>query len=138
MPLATTPQWFVPTISIQPETQIVILDDDESIHQVWDQRFSSLDLPNRKIQVVHFLDPSEFKNWLHTNRSPSSQLFLMDYELIGYAETGLDMIERLNLDRESILVTSHFEDMGIQARCAHHAVKILPKGLATAVPVVVL
>ncbi|MBI4668495.1 MAG: HAMP domain-containing histidine kinase, partial [Elusimicrobia bacterium] len=41
LPLAKPPSWFVSQLEIDPQSAVVILDDDTSIHQVWQGRFSA-------------------------------------------------------------------------------------------------
>jgi hypothetical protein len=45
------------------------------------------------------------------------------------------LIETLDIARQSILVTSRFEEPAVRARCEHLGVKLIPKGLAGFVPI---
>ncbi|MGK5088354.1 hypothetical protein WDW86_12410, partial [Bdellovibrionota bacterium FG-2] len=63
-----------------------------------------------------------------------SPLYLCDYELVGSKETGLDVIEKLGIAPQSILVTSRYDEPAIQERCVRFGAKLLPKGLAHRVP----
>ena len=59
----------------------------------------------------------------------------MDYELLGQTRTGLDVIEELQLQKSSILVTSYYEERKIRDRCTNLGVKLLPKGMLGFVPI---
>jgi len=50
--------------------------------------------------------------------------------------TGLDVIEREGIARQSILVTSHYAEPGILQRAAKLGLKIIPKELVGLVPIV--
>jgi hypothetical protein len=45
------------------------------------------------------------------------------------------LIETLNIGNKSILVTSRFEEAPIRARCEKVGVKLIPKGMASLVPI---
>ncbi|MBI4403652.1 MAG: HAMP domain-containing histidine kinase [Deltaproteobacteria bacterium] len=136
LPKAYPPEWFVSELEVAPNTTVVVLDDDNSIHQVWHDRFSSLQASKRGIEVVDFLTPEEMRSWVLGNAEQSqAALFLVDYELLGHTLTGLDLIAVLNLNRQSILVTSRFEEQSILKRCQELRVRIVPKKMAAFVPI---
>jgi len=135
LPRSPAPRWFLDHIELTPAMNIVILDDDSSIHQVWDAKFSSLKLHEHQINILHFSNPNEIINW-HQKRDQSSQyMYLFDYEILGQNLSGLDLIEKLNLQNSAILVTSHYENKKIRERCATINVPLLPKNLAIHVPI---
>jgi hypothetical protein len=49
--------------------------------------------------------------------------------------SGLNVIEQLEIQSKSILVTSHFDEQEIISKCERLGVKIIPKGLASVVPI---
>jgi signal transduction histidine kinase len=133
LPKATPPDWFVPEIIIAPDTSVVILDDDLSIHQIWQKRLEEV---APEIKVFHFSTTKEINDWHRENRpKPGSTLFLVDYELIGETKTGLDVIEELGIAEESILVTSRYEEQRVIEGCLKLATNLIPKALATAIPI---
>ncbi len=129
LPKAPAPFWFVPELQITSGMSIVILDDDMSIHHIWEKRF----FHNKDIKLFHFSTAKELRE---CNVQNEEALYLIDYELIGQAVTGLDLIEDLEIEKHSVLVTSHFEEEKIQTRCKELSVKLVPKGLAGFVPIV--
>lgn len=135
LPRASSPDWFVPVIEVTEDMHVVILDDDNSIHQVWQGRFDAMNL--NKDRIFHFTSPHAIVSWYNENRhSKKSYLFLCDYELLGNKENGLDVIEQLGIGSSSILVTSRFEEEPVKANCERLGVKLLPKNLAGFVPIV--
>lgn len=62
---------------------------------------------------------------------------LSDYELRTQGANGLDVIERLGVNHQDVvLVTSAFEDSGVRSRCGELKIKILPKPSLAHTPVV--
>ncbi len=135
LPQTKAPVWFVSDIKLHPGTNVVVLDDDTSIHQIWRGRFESLKAKSQGITVWHFSRPSELREWVGANKLASqSALFLMDYELLGHTETGLDLIEEMDLCSRSILISSRVEEKAVLETCKRLSVRIIPKCLAGFVP----
>jgi len=136
LPQADAPDWFVSKLELEPGGTIVVLDDDSSIHQIWQGRFDSLKVKERDIEVLHFSTPEELRGFLRQDAAKTkSALYLTDYELLGYKETGLSLVEELGLGERSILITSRFEEKNILSECRRLKVRMIPKGLAGFVPV---
>lgn len=92
----TAPKWFADKIRIGAFEKIVIVDDDPSIHGLWDKRFGSgipVASSSREIsaRIFHLYPPEDLANWL-TRQSHSSTLFLIDHEFTGSSENGLILI----------------------------------------------
>lgn len=129
---SAAPSWFVPELGIHPGTEVVIVDDDASIHNVWQERFDVLEAKRHGISLHHFSSGREIKQ-LPATDPPS--LFLCDYELLGEPHNGLDLIEQLGLQQNAILVTSRYEEDNVRTRCAQLGVQLIPKALAGSVPI---
>ncbi len=133
IPICPPPAWFLPSLELQAQSQVVILDDDQSIHQVWQGRMESANATEHGIQLIHFSTPEQLRNWHQSRTAGELNLptrFLLDYEIIGADQTGLDLIEKLGIAAQSVLVTSRYEEPGIRARCEALSLQLLPKGLA--------
>ena len=136
LPRAEAPKWFVSELVFPRDTKVVILDDDTTIHQIWDGRFESLQLRHTGIEFAHLSTADEFTRYvLGHYQEMDRSLFLVDFELIGSTRTGLDLIEELKIDKRSILVTSRFEEREIKTRCATRGIRMIPKSLAGFVPI---
>ena len=134
-----TPKWFVEEIRLNPNMQLVSVDDDVSIHQVWSGRFKSLHI-SEVIKHLSFTSTKSFIDWFgaqatDNNVGISDTLFLVDYEFLNEAMTGLDLIEKLNISKYAILITSRFEEPQIRARCDSAGLKLIPKSMAGLVPI---
>jgi hypothetical protein len=136
LPIANTPDWFVHKLIVRLESKIVILDDDQSIQEIWRGRFlSSNKENNQQPMLMHFSTPADVEKYIKNQSSLEGHVFLFDYELLGQEKTGLDLIEQLNLGYRAILVTSHYEEIKIRERCLRLRVKMIPKPMAAFVPI---
>ena len=131
LPRADPPGWFLRSIDTRYKEQIVVLDDDSSIHCMWATRFKSA-----KQRIVHVKSVGEFEKCVATSKKIMHTLFLMDHELIGSAQTGLDLIASWKLTRNAILVTSSYQRPEVVESCRSMNVKIIPKPAAARVPIV--
>lgn len=130
------PAWFMNELYLPLEGELVIIDDDLSIHHLWAERLNFLSM-DKKIQIRNFFSPDQLKNFLQNQYLCINKkfLFLFDYELLGYTETGLDLIQTLNLEKCSVLVTSLYEEETIRAKCVELGILLIPKSLAGLIPV---
>lgn len=138
LPLAPAPDWFVPEIRLTPGMAVVILDDDASIHQVWRGRFDVLKAAGQDVEIVHVSSPAEIRGWVEANGAKAERaLYLFDYELLGHRDTGMSLAEELSLGARLVLVTGRSEEPEVMAGCRRLKARLIPKGLAGSVPIVV-
>lgn len=130
LPIAIPPRWFISKILICHDELIAILDDDESIHGAWDTKLNPV---SPKQKIFHFNKGDDFINWYLKNKNQRI-LVLSDYELLNESQTGLDILEKLNVIN-GILVSSHYEESDIIERCLNAGIYLLPKNLVTHVPI---
>ena len=138
LPQSTVPKWFVAKLELTPEMKIITLDDDLSVHGIWRGRLQSQHIANFKIEHLSFTSGVDFKSWFTSNAQKGIDLFLIDFELLNQAQTGLDIVEELQLGRQSILVTSRYEEEKIRERCEKLGVRLIPKTMAGFVPIEII
>jgi CheY-like chemotaxis protein len=129
LPKATPPVWFLPNLNITPGAIIGVLDDDPSVHHLWKNRLGT------DVTLLHFHNGGEFRVAVESGQGFS--LLLIDFELIGENETGLDLIREFALQSRSVLVTSRFEDEKVRLECEELKIRLLPKMLVSQVPLAV-
>jgi signal transduction histidine kinase len=136
LPQSKVPGWFVESIPLKAYQQIIVLDDDQSIHNLWKNRFSKIMSSN--IELSFFSSINKFLEFYHQLKSNEAEsvLFLFDYELLNEKLTGLDLIEDLGIAKNAILVTSHYEDPAIKMRAQKINLRLIPKSIAAFVPLV--
>lgn len=123
------PSWFVEKLVVDEGVRIAVIDDDTSIHDVWDWRFSDR---KQQSKVQHFSSPYEFQDWSSSNEA---DVYLVDFEFVGSQMNGLELIERNNLGKKAILVTSLVDDGWIADQCAEKGIGLIPKGLVPILPI---
>jgi signal transduction histidine kinase len=130
LPRAEPPAWFVPELRVPSDGSVVVLDDDLSIHHVWRERFGAAK------ELVHMATPQELRAWLRGRKADSGKtLFLLDYEFLGFSDTGLSLAEELGIGSRSVIVTSRYEEGDVIAGCRKIGSRLLPKSLAGLVPI---
>jgi hypothetical protein len=137
-PKLAAPAWIAEEIRLGSQDIIIILDDDSSIHGAWDARLVSILKDAPDVRVHHFkeaVEACDFINGLDTLNK--GRVFLLtDYELLRQNLNGLDVIAETQVSR-SVLVTSHFANKNVLKRAAIVGTKILPKLLASEIPIIV-
>lgn len=131
-----SPSWYASVIRVPSTGNIIILDDDASIHEVWKSRFRSIQDDQFETKIVNFYDENELKKWFfHRASKNDSCIYLFDYKLRNSSTTGLDLIQSLGIAEQAILVTSHFEEESVQKQCQDLGVKMIPKSMASQVSI---
>jgi FixJ family two-component response regulator len=126
--LASIPSYYLKSINLYGIEKIIILDDDQNIHNVWIQRFK-----DKNIELEHYYSGEILLK--HYNTVPKNNLLLSDYELLGENINGIDCIEKLKASHNSILISARSEEVKIIERASKMSLKILPKSMALNVPV---
>ena len=127
---APPPTWFTSVINIRKGYQVLIADDDPSIHQVWKSRFSGQVEPLSFTTVASF--EAKVKDLLLNH---ASFVCLVDYEFIGEARNGVEAIKSLGIANSSVLVTSRHDEELVMERCTDLRIKMIPKGIAPVIPI---
>ena len=133
LPMIAPPLWFTPLIEITENSNIVILDDDTSIHHIWSSRVEGVN-SSFKGNVYHLSSTSQLRQFVVSTAAETNSVFLLDYELVGSDQDGLDIAEELNITTSSFLVTSRYEDKDIISRLEKLEMKMIPKFQAGFVP----
>lgn len=132
LPLCTAPGWFVPSLDLSDFDRIVSIDDDESIHEIWDRRIVGAGL-SETIERLRLHKPE--MNPSIAGEGDTRSLFLVDFEFSDHQLNGLQLIESEGLRDCALLVTSRYDDTLIQKKAEQLNVKILPKNLAYLIPI---
>lgn len=136
LPKSPTPRWFVESIRLTPDAVVVSVDDDQTVHQIWAGRIQSLNSSfDSSISHITFSSGDQFEHWLDSGNRDRVSLFLIDFELLNQSRNGLAIIEQLQIQKKSILVTSRFEESSVRTKAEDLGIRILPKTLAAFVPI---
>lgn len=137
-PRIKAPAWICEEIKLGSQDIVVILDDDTSIHGAWNAHFESVLAANPGIQLRHFELGKDALNFINGLAAADKRkvLLLTDYELLKQELNGLHVVEQGQVER-SILVTSHYANASVRDHAAKTGTKILPKQLASEIPITV-
>jgi hypothetical protein len=119
------PSAYLPSLSLEPHSTILVLDDDPCIHLVWDRKLGEVGLGKNGIEVRNFSSTEPFNQWIRAFAKGQKILCLVDYEIKGSPQNGLEVIESLGIADLSVLVTGRAEDLVEQ--CAKAGVRLIPK-----------
>lgn len=135
-PKASAPSSFVSALELVPGRPVIVLDDDLSIHSLWQKKFESIGFKEHNIEVIYFSEPAGLRAWAKGESAKTkTALCLFDYDLSGHNETGLSLAEELGLCPRTILVTGRSEEKQILEACARLKVRSIPKSLLDFIPV---
>ena len=137
LPKFSPPAWFVSCLNIKINSTIIIIDDDVTVHNTWDDRLKNEILSEHNINIIHFTNPNDLILW-HNERLNLKCLeiiYLCDYEFINSNMNGIQLIDKLKIQGNSILVTSRYEDNGFIQCCENQNIKLIPKSLVCFVPI---
>lgn len=125
LPLLPRPEVYLFELKLSQTDQVLILDDDELIHQAWDERLKTL-VP--ACDVHHFTQIDSFKAFYRCVE-PANVVVLSDYDLKA-EETGLAVLSALSpKPKQAVLVSSHCDNASLKVACENELIPILPKSI---------
>lgn len=129
LPISQPPNWWAAELSIPAHKQIVVTDDDKSMHAFWTQRLQR--------EILTFSNPDELRHYVKGQESIKdtcdSHVFLTDFEFLNHSENGLDLISELDIVKSSVLVTGRYMEHSLQDKCHQLHIKIVPKDLVSSI-----
>ena len=129
-------EWLMDEIIFKSNDILVILDDDQLIHDAWDLRLSALRNSMPELKVRHEKQGQSVLDYLDTLSSEDKKraYLLCDFELLNQNRHGLQIVEASKLERAA-LVTSYYANPALQQSVGQMGIKILPKQMASVVPI---
>ncbi len=129
LPKSEAPSTVFYSVHTEKYDKIIVLDDDPAFHDVWSNRLKGLESKTEHIFSVQDM-------LLKYSSLDSKTLLLTDFELMDKEFDGLDVIQKLNHSKDSILVTARSEENDIQDRCTKAGVKLLSKSLVNYIEII--
>ena len=136
-PLTPPPSWFLPEIDLPLDRPVLVVDDDDWVHQMWERAFRAVpefSLP----QIVHLHSLDQLESRLRED-GPLAQvgLLLVDDGYVGSERSGLDLLERFReVVPRAVLVTGRWEEPQVRSRSLGLGLRLLPKNLIARIPIV--
>jgi signal transduction histidine kinase len=122
LPVSDIPKWCASKIVIPTSATVVVVDDDDSIHEIWRMR-----LPKSQ-SIAHYWSLLDLKNSKHFHNN--NVILLIDYEMRKDNTNGLDFLIDESYKGIAYIVTSHVDDASIHSKSISGGWKIVPKFIA--------
>jgi hypothetical protein len=103
---------------------------------VWATRLASAGAGKNGIDHLSFSSISTFVDWAKQENLRNT-LYLVDYEFLNQDMNGLEAIDQAGIAKNSILVTSRYEELKVREHAKRMGIKMIPKALAPLVPIVI-
>jgi CheY-like chemotaxis protein len=103
-PKAERPRWFADKIEIKKGGEVVILDDELVVHEVWKEKLKGYE---KEIIVKYFTKGLEALKYLNSLEKKEKEFLIADYELKEELN-GIDIIEKSGMKERHILVTNAY------------------------------
>ena len=123
--------FLMPTqVFIEPNTEVLVIDDDSSYLNLYREKFSSGNFDENKISFS-FFDKIEFvRRKIKELKVKNKKYFLFSDQNFGPREiTGLDLIKELKIEEKSILLTSDATKPSIIDKCSRHCIPVVSKSV---------
>jgi signal transduction histidine kinase len=135
-PRSAAAKWITQEMRLTSNQTIVILDDEQSIHDAWNMHFAPLLISYPQLRLRHFTQGNKVLSFINglARSKKDNVMLLSDYELLHQPRNGLEIIQASNI-RHSILVTSHYANPTVRDAATKLKVKILPKQMASIIPI---
>lgn len=135
LPIIDREAWYLPRLKFNSDSNIYVLDDQESGRTLWKLKFDDTELLK---QTVFMSRGSELIATIRSiSESPEKKVFLFDYDL-GGGDTGLDWLNKMPETAMRCLVTGHFDNDEVRAACLRSSVYLIPKSQIADIPLVIL
>ena len=131
-PKIAAPAWIAEQITLYKGDTVIILDDDNCVHDIWNERFTDY---TNIINLKHFTFGNEVVDFISNHPEKHKLLLLSDFELIDQELNGVQIIEKIAMQAQAMLVTSHHESQEVRELAAEANIKILPKQLVSEVQI---
>lgn len=127
LPSCTEPDWCFEEYYVTPNDFILIIDDNQSVHDVWDEVFKKMGEIN--FAYKHLYQPDEAFEFFSGFNDDKQLIIFCDYEFFESNENGIDILNKAPKHAIKVLVTSHLYDQHIMQNAIDSKVKLLPKDL---------
>lgn len=119
LPCSEGPKWLADQIYMGNSRNVVVIDDDKSVHEIWAGRDADFN-----VEIKSFDSPEEY-----TSHSSDQQVFLVDYYFSNSSMNGYKYLKDVSPKNGRYLVTSEHENESLRRECEASGIKIIPKSL---------
>lgn len=139
LPQCTAPSWFAQELILRPNSILLIIDDDPTIHFLWKQRLKGYQRKLPKLKVYHFNYSKDLLKWFSSHKDKVSMndvILLSDNELIGSELNGQQLLTKFSKQiGQAFLVTSHYAFYELADHLTRTNARLVPKELVSHLPI---
>lgn len=132
----TRPDWIIEQLSLNSDDIVIILDDEQLVHDAWNLRLTTLPESVSDMVVRHEKQGQAVIDYVRSlcaeDRNRVS--LFCDFELLNQDLHGLQVIEACKLER-AVLVTGYYANAVVRKTVQDAGIQILPKQLMPVVPI---
>lgn len=127
LPIDDKASWHLDHIKIKEDSEIFVLDDQQSALTLWRQKFFTTPYLER---ISFFSKIEDFKKT--SSRWSKDSVFLLDFDLGDQSINGIELLESVPKGSMRCLVTGHFDDHEVRQKCIDKGIYLVPKsGIAS-------
>lgn len=127
LPIIERAAWYTPRIKIRSTQTVVILDDQESQHQVWDLKLAEGGFSGTVRKFYSSEELLKFKEQSSNFSDDPDYVFFFDYDLGENLPRGLNFLKEMPKSYQKYLITGHFDDLNIQRKCEEEKIFLISK-----------
>lgn len=128
LPIKEIPDWMAQEIYFLEKQTVVIVDDDPTVFEKWKNKLQPYFANLTDLNWVYLTSPEELEVFLKKSDLDFSRklstLFLVDFHFGLGLENGLDLIERWDLQKNAVLITSEYPDLEMKERLKTNQVQM--------------
>jgi signal transduction histidine kinase len=135
LPVTDRASWYLPRVKLQNDDTVVIVDDQVSVHRLWDIRLNDDGFLGKRF----YFYSGEEAGACHALSAlePERSHVFMDHDLGDEHLNGLKVLETQFLNWQRYLVTGNFDDSEVRTICEKQKLPLIPKTEVTRIPIVV-
>lgn len=127
-PIQDPPEWIQTEIYIRDDFNIIIVDDDYSIFNLWKNKIAIKLNDSKNIFFTYLKSPEELTEYIAENEIDLNKtILLVDFHFIGSNESGVEIIQKLSIDKNSIIVSSQYPDISMRRMLEKNKIKFILK-----------
>ncbi|MCL4418140.1 MAG: HAMP domain-containing histidine kinase [Actinobacteria bacterium] len=127
-PIKDPPEWIQTEIYIGEDFNIIIVDDDYSVFDLWKNKIAANFNDSQNIFFTYLKSPKELTEYIVKNEVDLRKtILLVDFHFIGLNESGFEVIQKLSIDKNSIIVSSQYPNTAMKQMFKKNKIKFILK-----------
>ncbi|PWU10745.1 MAG: hypothetical protein C5B47_01735, partial [Verrucomicrobia bacterium] len=136
LPLARKNDLYLSAIIIPPDADVIVLDDDPTVHEIWQTRFRKMCIDRESPNIFTYFKPKDARKGItELRKNKRDFVLLVDYDLGSDSENGVAFVRDIHAQRNAILISGIADDPGVIKQCEEEKIPMVPKWIQSAIPI---